>query len=145
MQLAERKWRKLKKGGIAWTPGLSAAKHRITVWMLVIRRAQGCAVSAKTIIWMKQKAGMHEEDTNLSISDATVKLDAAFARYKEYIKDAANKRVEFQTELAAAKAKKGNISVSNVLTAMIRVEEQRASARRIKWMNGKTQNSTGLT
>ena len=53
--------------------------------------------------------------------------------------------MEFQTDLAAAKAKAGNITASKALEKIIRVEEQRATARRIQWMNGKTYKSSGLT
>ena len=144
MQVAESKCRKLKKGGIAWTPGLSRARHKITVWMLVIRRLKGCAVSAKTIIRMKKKAGMEEINTTIDLSNAKTHMDKAFREYKEYIKDAAAKRIEFQCELASAKAKHGNTTASKALQNMIRVEEQRAAARRIRWMNGKERTSHGL-
>ena len=113
--------------------------------MLVTKRLKGCAVSTKTILRMKGKAAMEKVNTKVSLETAETQLDKSFKEYKAYIKDAAKKRVHFQFELAAAKAKEGNIKAAEALKNMVRIEAQRASAMRIKRMNGKMHNSNGLT
>ena len=145
MQLAERECRKLKMGGIAWTPKLSIARNQITVWMLVVRRLKGGKVSAKTIIRMKVKANMDRTNTDVSLQMAEDNLVVAFKEYKTFIKNASEKRIEFQYALAAAKAKQGNIKISQAIKNMVRIEEQRDSARRIRYMNGTIRHSSGLT
>ena len=74
MKKAEKLCRKFKKGAIPWSPGLSMARNKIIVWMLVIRRIRGCAVCAKTIIRRKIKAGMRNIDTVVTMNEAQNKL-----------------------------------------------------------------------
>ena len=50
MKYAEKRCRRLKMGGIPWTPELTDIRVGIEVWMLVLQRNRGCKVSDKTIV-----------------------------------------------------------------------------------------------
>ena len=52
---AEKKCRKLKMGGIPWTPELARLRSSIEVWQLVRRRIRHCKVGAKKYFVRKGK------------------------------------------------------------------------------------------
>ena len=105
---AEKKCRKLKMGGIPWTPELARLRSSIEVWQLVRRRIRHCKVGAKTILRKKRKAKMEGIDTNVDYDTATENMGKLFTQYKEYITDSTNHRQHFQRELAVSRAKEGN-------------------------------------
>ena len=71
MAYAEKKCRKLKMGGIPWTPELARLRSSIEVWQLVRQRIRHCKVSAKTILRKKRKATMEHVDINVDYDTAT--------------------------------------------------------------------------
>ena len=144
MQYAERHCRKLKMGGVAWTPELTTIKLKIEVWQLVSRRLTGCLVSARTILRKKDRAGMAKVETNVTLQIAQVELKAAFKLYKDYLEQGNEKRQAFIHELAQAKAKQGNLKASKQLEIMNQNEKHRQSAARIRRMNGTNRASKGL-
>ena len=62
----------------------------------------------------------------------------------DYLENSAEKRQSFLHELAQAKATIGNNKVSKQLKIMQRNEAQRASAARIRRINGTTRSSKGI-
>ena len=144
MKYAEKRCRRLKMGGIPWTPELTDIRVGIEVWMLVLRRNRGCKVSAKTIVRKKSKAHMNDVNTNVPDEYAQLQIDKLFIQYKEYITDATGLRQSFQHELASAKALAGNTKAATELATQERVESQRLTARRIRRMNGTSRTSGGL-
>ena len=144
MKYAEKRCRKLRMGGVPWTPELTRIRTRIEVWQLVLRRLQGCLVSARTIIRKKNKASMRDTETNVTQQYAQDQIHKEFDSYKEYVNNSASKRQSFLHELAQAKASKGKLKVSTQLKVILRNEAQRASAARVRRMNGTTRTSQGL-
>ena len=55
MKYAEKRCRRLKMGGVPWSPELTYIRVGIEVWMLVIRWNRGCKVSTRTIIRKRVK------------------------------------------------------------------------------------------
>jgi len=108
MQYAEKRCRKVKMGGVPWTPALSYIRLGIEVWMLVMKRLRGCSVSSRTIIRKKHRANMEETNTNVPAEFAQLAIDKLFAQYKDYLKESLTLRQNFQRELAQARAKEGN-------------------------------------
>ena len=144
MVYAEKRCRKLKMGGIPWTPELSNIRLSIEVWKLVVARLKGCAVGARTIIRKKKRAGMENIETNVPIDFAMEQINTLFAEYKEYLTQKVEKRQDFQNQLATARAKEGNTKVSKEIERIQCTERQRASAQRIRRMNGSVSYSKGL-
>ena len=145
MKYAERRCRKLKMGGVPWTPELSVIRVSIEVWTLVMKRLKGCLVSARTILRKKVKASMQQVDTNVTFDFAAQKVDCLFKEYKEYLNTGSVKRQDFQDEIAQARATDGNLTLSNEIKRMQRTEKQRISTLRIRRMNGTLKSSAGLT
>ena len=145
MMTAERRCRKLKMGGVPWTPELSRIRNTIEVWQLVLKRLKGYQVSARTILRKKNKAGMSQEETNVPTCYAISQIRIYFKKYKEYLRTASEKRQTFQDELAQARAREGSTKVSKEIEKIKRIEAQRESARRIKKMNGTLRPAKGLT
>ena len=144
MVYAERHCRKLKMGGIPWTPELSKIRHGIEVWKLVLSRLRGGLVSARTILRKKKKAIMEMVNTNVNKEFALLQINELFKVYKEYLSQKVEKRQDFQNELAIARAKEGNTKVSVAIERMQCTERQRASAQSIRRMNGSVRSSKGL-
>ena len=144
MVYAERYCRKLKMGGIPWTPELTRIRIGIEVWQLVINRLQGGAVSARTILRKKKKASMERVNTNVTIAFAGEQITDLFREYKLYLTQKGQKRQDFQHSLAIARSKEGNTTVTTEIKRMQRIEKQRASAQSIRRMNGTARTSGGL-
>ena len=145
MMYAEKRCRKLKMGGVPWTPQLTKIRLGIEVWNLVVRRLHGCDVSARTITRKKVKAGLKDVDTNVSEAVAIEQINALFLEYKEYLTVKVEKRQAFQHQLAQARAKEGKLKVSKEIERMKGTERQRVSAQRIRRMNGSARTTKGLT
>ena len=144
MKYAEKRYRRLKMGGVPWTPELTDIRVGIEVWMLVLRRNRGCKVSARTIMRKKSKAHMDNVNTNVPDEYTQIEIDKLFLQYKEYISDATSLRQSFQHALASARALEGNTKAATKLATHDRVEAQRLTATRIRRMNGTCRNSGGL-
>ena len=145
MQYAEKRCRKLKMGGVPWTPELSYIRLGIEVWMLVLKRLRGCLVSSRTIIRKKSRAHMEEINTNVPAEFAQLEIDKLFVKYKEYLKESLELRQTFQHELAQARAKEGKTKIATEIDRQERIEAQRLSAARIRRMNGNIRASQGLS
>ena len=145
MMYAEKRCRKIKMGGVPWTPELTKIRLGIEVWSLVISRLKGCSVGARTILRKKKKAGLEDVDTNVNQEYALAQINDLFQLYKEYLTIKVEKRQHFQHQLATARAKEGNLKVSKEIERMQGTEQQRVSAQRIRRMNGSERSTKGLT
>ena len=145
MMYAEKRCRKIKMGGVPWTPELTQIRLGIEVWSLVISRLKGCSVGARTILRKKKKAGLEDVDTNVNQEYALAQINDLFKLYKEYLSTKVEKRQHFQHQLATARAKEGNLKVSKEIERMQCTEQQRVSAQRIRRMNGSARSTKGLT
>ena len=135
MVYVERHCRKLKMGGVPWTPELSKIRLGIEVWKLVLSRLRGGLVSARTILRKKKKAAMEMVNTDVNKEFALLQINELFKVYKEYLRKKIEKRQDFQNELAIARAKEGKLKVSVEIERMQRTERQRALAQNIHCMN----------
>ena len=144
MVYAEKRCRKLKMGGIPWTPELTKIRVSIEVWKLVVDRLNGAQIGARTILRKKKKAGMHRIETVVLKAYATDQINKLFGEYRAYLSQKDEKRQTFQHELAVARAKEGNVKVAKEIERMKCTERQRQSAHRIRRMNGSLRVTTGL-
>ena len=145
MKFAEKNCRKLPMGGIPWTPELTQIRLTIEVWTLVIKRMTGCNVSTRTILRKKKKAGLSMVNTNVQLDYAQKQLNDSFIEYKKYLENSTQRRQDFLHSIAQARAKENKIKVSKEVERMVRTEQQRTSAKRIRRMNGSLRQSGGLT
>jgi hypothetical protein len=111
-QQVEEGLRKLKMGGIPWSPKLQVFRNEIELWRMIVRRRKGIKVSTSRIRRFIKKTGLVLAFTyDLDSSQEQVKL--AYKAYKLAKKDASMWREDHLESLAKAKADLGTESHSN--------------------------------
>jgi hypothetical protein len=139
---AELKCRKLRKGQVAFSPEMNTARLQVKAWSLILQRIQGQKVSSRLIFRMLRKVQLQGLMRGLSKEEVTLELEKAYNKYYT----AKSKSVELcQTHLellAEAHAQRGNISQEKMLKALHAREAQRATARHIKFLRGKTRSGS---
>ena len=136
MKIAERKCRKLKMGGLQWSPALQYGRDKILLWTLVLRRLLGRNIGAKRILRLKKRLKI--SNTLVTKAQATSFINQAFTEYKVLRKNDRQLSRTYRDELAIAKAEEGNLTVAGVIRGLDSIETQRKVARRIKQTLGKT-------
>jgi hypothetical protein len=133
------KLRKLRMGGIPWSPKLQGFRNAIELWSMILRKRKGIKVSntrirrfmAKTRIWNAFSADEVGAETNVK---------TAHRLYCAAKKDASVWRDEFLHYLARATAKKNGTSCDHELKQLTQVEGQKTQARNVKRMLKKLGN-----
>jgi hypothetical protein len=126
MRQAEKKCRKLKMGGVAFSMATEGPRRRIHFWILAIRRSKGGKVSSRLWRRKKKKANISEAVRMLSIEDMESRLRQARLDYRQAKK---NHKAERETFLKTLKPKDRD--------RLIRVEKQRELGRAAKRISGK--------
>ena len=136
--LAEQKCRKLKVGGVLWTPKLQLWMDRITFWQNFRKKREGQRIKLKLLRRQAKKIGMKQDFKTIGRKQAiSEEAKAKKEYYKVKEKNKKGGRETWQAELAEEKAKEGNTTKEKVLRNMIRKEHERKSWKRIKAVNGK--------
>ena len=130
MMKAEEKCRKLKCGGILWSPKLQNARDSILFWTLIFKKRKKCLVSSRRILRLKKKLGITDE---LGLSDVQVreKIGESYTEYKTLRSQAADLRLTYQEALAQARAEKEGGDAVSQLRALQDREQMRTKYRRI--------------
>ena len=150
MQLRNQGWkhadkhcRKLTMGQVHFSPCIKTAGANIALWKGVIKKKKGCKFSMSRIRSLEKQAGC-KQSMHLSIEEATSKLDDAQTKYNRLKKNSKALRVKFLEQKAQDIAEDKELSTANVYKQLIRNEQQRESARRIKYVLRKV-NDKGVT
>ena len=141
MKLAARKCRKLRMGGKRWSPALQEARNTILFWTLIRRRLKKCKVGARQILRLKKKLGI-KRSTNLSLTEVDKILEKSFKKYKVSRKNDVSLRLNYQENLANAKAAAGDREAQQVIKDMQHREQVRTTYRRIRSSTKKGQTGT---
>lgn len=131
MLSAEKKCRKLKMGGVAFSLATEGPRRRINFWTLAIKRRRGGKVSSRLWRRKKRKAGIVEAVRILSLETMSDRLKAARQDYRNAKKNHKEERVTF---LQTLKPKDRD--------RLIRVEKQRELGRAAKKVTGKLTNNS---
>ena len=137
--LIERNLRKLRMGGVPWSPKLQGFRNAIELWSMILRKRKGVKVSntrirrfmAKTGVWHAFSVDDEEAEHNVKI---------AHRNYGVAKKDAVVWRDDFLFSMAVAKAAKNRTSVDHEPKQLTRVEGQKNQARNVKQMLKKLGN-----
>ena len=132
---AERKCRKLKMGGVDWTPEVSKAQAKIALCRCMARRRLYRKVSSRLIERLCRYVGdfsIHEKD----LLEIRRLEKEAMAEWKE-LKNEEGRRAKFIERLAVAKAEKNKTKAVTELRKMQQEEEQRSAGRRIRTITGR--------
>jgi hypothetical protein len=140
---AEKKCRKLRAGQVAFSPQLQQVRRNIAAWRLLSRKKKGLKVCSRFLDRTLAKSTLPSSVKSLdgfSISEKFVE------EYKEYYS------IKWQhielcltslDNLASALAGKGNFAKATILKVLRHREQQRYSARKIRYLCGKI--NTGST
>ena len=137
--LIERNLRKLRMGGIPWSPKLQVFRNAIELWSMILRKRQGVKVSNTRIRRFMAKTGIWNA-FSADETGAELNLKLAHRQYRAAKKDASVWRDDFLQSLAEAKAKKNGTSVDHEWKQLTRVEGQKTQARNVKRMLKKLGN-----
>ena len=136
MKKAERKCRKLKTGAIPFSPAYSAARTRIEAWSLIVKYLRGGEVDTSYLA-RKAKKAMIDKPWERVLNDALAGRTAAYRDEKRLAKSAQNSRTTWLESLAEARAEAGTLSKAQEILNMRKREDQRRTARIIRWVNNK--------
>jgi hypothetical protein len=140
---AEKKCRKLRVGQVAFSPQLQQVRRNIAVWRLLSRKKKGLKVSSR---FLDQTLAKSTLPSSVKSLDGDLISEKLVEEYKEYYS------IKWQhielcltslDNLASALAEKGNFAKATILKVLRHREQQRHSARKIRYLRGKI--NTGST
>jgi hypothetical protein len=124
--------RKLKMGGVAWTPELASLSLKIKYWDLLLKRHQQRKVSTQLLARTRRQAGIKVKN-GLTTEEIRQKLKVAKDAYYNYKKQHREKRGSYKQELATARVEAGLEKEATAVKNMDKREEQRMNARLIRF------------
>jgi hypothetical protein len=139
---AELKCRKLRKGNVAFSPELNAARLLIKAWSLLLQKAKGFKISSRHSSRTLKKVNLPAHTRGLSIEAVSIQLKEAYRAYYLIKGDAANLRNTALENLAAALAEKGSKVQSKILEDLRRREAQRSTAKKLRFIRGKLRSGS---
>ena len=134
--LVESKLRKLKLGGVQWSPKLQSFRNHIELWRMVTKQRKREKISTKRIRRFMKKTGCREA-LQCNLEQAIKNLSTSFKDYKTAKKDAGMWRNEFLGSLEKAKAEKKGTTEALEKRLSHQIERQRRQARNVRRMLGK--------
>jgi hypothetical protein len=134
----EKNLRKLKMGGIPWSPKLQQHRDTIKYWSCVVKKLSKNTISSSLLRRLKHKLqikGPMCQDKDLAITY----LKQAYAEFKSIKKKGLPDewRHEYLSELARQVAHKNNTSHEAELKKLLHIKKQRQMATSVKRMRGK--------
>jgi hypothetical protein len=106
MLVAERQCRKLRMGGISWSPKYQMTRRQIDFWNLLREKVQGGKVDSRLLIRKAKAAGLveHLQDELPAIEKARTRI---YQEYRRNCKELTYLRTAWLQKLGEAKAEKG--------------------------------------
>ena len=141
-KLIEFKLRKLRMGGVPWSPKLQSFRTEIELWAMILRKRKGIRVSNTRIRQFMGKSGIWDA-FSVNLEDAEAKLKSAHKKYRVAKKNAAVWRDDFMVSLAEVRSERNKTTPEQELKLLRRVSDQKTQARNVKRMLKKLgQNAT---
>jgi hypothetical protein len=131
MLYAERRCRKLRMGGVLWSPEVQHNMDVILLWQLVCKRRKGVHVGSRVIQRLATKTGLPNAMSS-SFEDALSSLRQAHRTYKASKRNAPSLRKTWLENLAQALSEEGNGDQATCLRSLQYREQQRSDARQIR-------------
>jgi len=139
---AEKRCRKLSVGQVPYSIDCRKATRLIELWNNVIRKKKGWNISTRLVKKLTKKCKLLIFPMQLSIEECEYERSLARKGYAQIKSNAVQNREVFLEGLAAAQAARGNEQVTNAIKRIKRLEESRATHRRIR---AATKAYTGAT
>ena len=138
MLFAEKRCRKLKMGGVQWSPEIQKAMDTIRYIKLCITRKKNRKVGARVLIRMSKKAGVYLEHANLE--ELSRNLNKAYNEYKKLKKENQGLRKKYLEDLAEAMEHAGKGQRAVNLRNLITLENQRKMYRKLRRITRTVEN-----
>ncbi len=127
----ERNLRKLRMGGVPWSPKLQGFRDAIELWSMILRKHKGVKVSITRIRRYMAKTGVWDAFES-DVTGAAHRLKTAHSKYRTAKQQAISWRDDFLLSIAEANALKYGTSVDQEWKKLTRVEGQKTQARNVK-------------
>jgi len=132
---AEQQCRKLRMGGVPFSPRVTTAMLTIEFWKYALNRRTGGKYSVRYFKRLERDVGVsYHEWGGLSLQDLQAKLSEAYRHYGKVKLDARDHRNSFLEELAMAQAAAGDGNVSAAIKNLRQRELVRETSRKIKFI-----------
>jgi hypothetical protein len=131
MLYAERRCRKLRMGGVLWSPEVQHSMDTILLWQLVYKRRRGVHVGSRVIQRAARKVGI-VNPLSLSREEAAAALRQAYRNYSAIKRNAPALRKTWLENLAQALSDAGKGTQASCLRSLQHREQQRSNARQIR-------------
>ncbi len=129
---AERKCRKMKMGGVDWSPAYQQSRDAIELWALLRRKKLGMKVSSRRLRrWIRKTKAVNP--WGRSLEEIEEELYTARTKYRAAKKEASKLRAEHNDRLYAAMAEKQGVTVLQLRKNLNQIERLRKKARRVRW------------
>ena len=143
IQYADKRCRKLKMGGVPFSPDLKKAGQAIEMWRGILTKKLGAKYSMTKI----RRLAKHLDQKNIfqySIEEVRNKSKEAVTKYKETKKRAQEMRRKFMTEQINVIAEESNNTRETIRKQLYEREQQRITARNVRYTLNKIQGG-GIT
>jgi hypothetical protein len=140
-KLAEKKTRKLKVGGVPYSPKLQQYRNKIKLWSLVYQHSLTLIVSQLKIRRLAKKLGIKLRLKDITSQEAEQKLVAAKKEYRKVVPFAPAWRREHLNSAARANAKEKGTKFKSEKKQLVQLEKSRQQNRRINSVLKKGANS----
>ena len=138
MLWAEKKCRKLRMGGRAWSPELQVAMDKIKYIKLTISKKKGRRVGARLMIRLSRKLGMNKN--SMAIPNLVKELNIVYEEYKELKGKDRELRNSYLEQLAETMEQYGEGNKAGYLRQLIIAEENKEMYRKIARVTKKVEN-----
>ena len=133
---ADKKCRKLRMGGVPFSIELTKARTTIEMWKAIKSWKLGRKINSKYLKRLVKKAGV-PDSMRATLDETKHAIAQAYSTYWDVKKKADELRLTFLQTKAKELAKVRNIEEKNVYLQLIAGEQQRKSARKIKYVLNK--------
>ena len=143
IRFADKRCRKLKMGGVPFSPEVKKTGQRIEFWKGVITKKRGAKYSMTKLRRLAIKIGA-EKNITCNMETAEDNLKKAEQEYSKAKKNAQEIRRKFMTEQINAMANETGIKIETIRKQLYEREQQRITSRNIKYTLKKIQGG-GVT
>jgi hypothetical protein len=129
---AKRKCRKMKMGGVDWSPAYQQSGDAIELWALLQRKKLGMKVSSRRLRrWIQKAKAINPWGP--SLQEIEDELITARTKYRAAKKEASKLRAAHNDQLHAGMAKKQGVTALQLRKNLNQIERLRKKARRLCW------------
>jgi hypothetical protein len=133
---ADKKCRKLRMGGVPFSPEITQARTKIEMWKMIVSWKLGRKTNTKHLRRLEKRARLSGSRHN-TLTTAKQALAQSFAEYWDLKRTANDMRTTFLQTKAKELSRQRNVDEKNVYAQLLATEKQRRSARKIKYVLNK--------